>query len=968
MGHFKVLAVRAVVFAVCALALGTACAQENEQHPQAFDIQPQGLSAALGEFARQSQREILFAPRLAEQKNSDGVHGTMEPAAALRILLKSSGLSFSTTPTGAILVGQPGGMQPTPPENRQETGPDDEKAKRSFSDRFRVAQVGDGAPASPRSVDSGASADSSNAGTSNASLEQIVVTAERLSVDVMHASVSLTAINGDTLQMNEIHQMNDLQFYVPGLSFTNSPSGPSLNVRGVGLTFSSPNIAQGVPIYRDGLLVPASIGDEPLWDLANVQVLRGPQGTLVGANSTGGAMYLNTVNPTLDGNLHGYARVEGGDYHHVRVESATDLPVSSTFAARVGVYFERRDSYSENLTANNFDVGGGIPALSNRQDPGGLDMLALRASLLWRPTDFIQVLGKVDYFQNKTGYVAEKPIPISSTAVNGVTTTCPAPGSYFGADSATWGQVPVTCGYAAFAPANPYQIAYGANDTLYNEQIWRESLEGKIQLSESGPSLRLLGGLSYNTTTDMAENTASPFYTGGANARTNEHTTTLEADLLSAPAGPLQWVVGYFWWDDPSKQIYAPANFSGGPFGVGPGYSQPTGGLYLNGVNERKSYAAFGNVSYQISDKWKIEGGMRETWDRNVNNYVPCPATLISQNCYLGDANAFHFLNPNPNDPWGPLVFNGSGFQNLGSESDTLFTWKAALDYNITPQSFLYADVATGAKAGGIRTNVPGDNFAPEKVTDYEIGWKATLLDSHVNLQIDGFYSRYTNMQIRARDITSGQGSIFNAGKADIHGLEFAGHATLAGWQIAGTASYTKSSVSINGIVNQDVCNLYVLCAPNNTAQCPPGIANGTAVGGHPCFNYQVGGAEIDGQFFPFLENINGVQLPNSPQFQGDLSVAYNIPLGESTLTPRLDYYYQDKQYAAVYGTPLDLFPSRANLNAKLLYEHQNWQVEGFVLNLSNKTYPISQDSSFANNVEIFNAPRQWGLRVTRSW
>jgi hypothetical protein len=94
--------------------------------------------------------------------------------------------------------------------------------------------------------------------------------------------------------------------------------------------------------------------------------------------------------------------------------------------------------------------------------------------------------------------------------------------------------------------------------------------------------------------------------------------------------------------------------------------TEPTGGLYLNGVNERKSYAAFGYVSYQFGDKWKVEGGVRETWARDVNNYVPCPATVISSTCYLGDANAFHFLNPNPNDPWGPLVFNGSGFQNLG--------------------------------------------------------------------------------------------------------------------------------------------------------------------------------------------------------------------------------------------------------------------------------------------------------------
>ena len=960
MTHLKYFVSTAALAACALLLLSTAYARADDQQQQAFDIQPQGMSSALDEFARQSQRAILFAPRVTEQRSSDGVRGTMEPLAALQILLQGSGLSFSTTASGAILVGDSANLQPMQQQERLQPTSGDLQATRSFSDQLRVAQVDQGAPASARPVES--------ADASDASLEQIVVTAVKFNVDVMHAPVSLTAINGDTLQMNEIHQMNDLQFYVPGLSFTNSPSGPSLNIRGVGLTFSSPNIAQGVPLYRDGLLVPASIGDEPLWDLANVQVLRGPQGTLVGANSTGGAMFINTANPVLDGDVHGYAHVEGGDYHHVRVESATNLPVTDTFAARVGVYYERRDSFSENLTANNFDVGGGIPALSNRDDPGGLNMLGLRATLLWRPTDLIQVLGKVDYFQNKTAYVAEKPIPITSTAVNGVTTACPAPGSYFGADPATWAQVPVTCGYAAFAPANPYQIAYGANDTLYNEQIWRESLETRIQLYQGGPTVRLLGGLSYNTTADQAENTGSPFYTGGANSRTNEHTTTVEADLIAPANTPLQWVVGGFWWDDPSKSIYAPANFSGGPYGVGPGYSEATGGLFLDGENERKSYAVFGNVSYAIGDKWKIEGGVRETWDRNVNNYEPCPATLISSTCYLGDANAFHFLNPNPADPWGPLVFNGSGFQNLGAESDSLFTWKAAVDYSITDRNFLYADVATGAKAGGIRTNVPGDNFAPEKVTDYELGWKSSLLDGHASVQLDGFYSRYTNMQIRARDITSGQGSIFNAGKADIHGLEFAGQANYAGWQIAGTASYTKSSVSVNGIVNQDVCNLYVLCAPNNTAQCPPGAANGTSINGHPCFNYQAGGAEIDGQFFPFLENLSGVQLPNSPQFQGDLTLAYTVPLGESTLTPRLDYYYQGKQYVAIYGTPLDLFPSRTNLNAKLLYERHNWQLEAFVLNVSNRVYPISQDTSFANNVEIFNSPRQWGLRATRSW
>ena len=807
----------------------------------------------------------------------------------------------------------------------------------------------------------------SSVSSSDGTLEQIIVTAEKISVDVMHAPVSLTAINGDTLERNEIHQMTDLQFYVPGLSITNNSNSATLNIRGIGLTFYSPNISQGVPIYRDGLLVPTSAGDEPLWDLANVQVLRGPQGTLVGANSTGGAMFINTVSPVIGGDVKGYAQVSAANYHHFEVESATNLPISDTLAARIGVRYESRNSYSENLTSEGLDPAEGISTLSNRNDPGGLDMISARGTVLWRPNDKIDVTAKVEYFQNNTGYTADKPIPVGSTTVSGVTTACPAAGSYFGTNPATWSQVPGTCGFAPFAPANPYQLAYGANDTGLYEQIWRESVEGNFRPFDGGPSLRILGGGSNNITSFQAENTASTYYTGGSNAKTWEHTVTLEADILSPKDSPLQWVAGYFWWIDPSTSVYAPVNFSGGPYGVGPTNSQPTGGLYLDGESERKSSAVFGNVSYQIDSTWKVEGGLRETWNRGTNDPVACPATENTLTCYYGNANAFHFLDVNPANPYGPLVYDGNGFANLGAEKDSLFTWKLAVDYNLTEQSYLYALVATGAKAGGIRTNVPGDNFSPEKDTDYELGWKATMLDRRASIQLDGFYTKYNDMQIRGRDTVSGQGSIFNAGSAKVYGVEFAAQAMIDGWQTAATASYTRSKVSIENIINQDACNLEADCAPNNTAQCPAGVANGTAVNGHPCFNYQTGGVGIDGTFYPFLENVSS-QLPNSPIFQGNISVGYRIALGGDGLTPRLDYSYQGRQYAAVYNTPLDLFPSRTDVNAKLTYDHDNWLVEAYTTNLTNRVYPVAQDNANANNAEIFNAPREYGIRFRRNW
>src|SRR5882757_8519905 len=224
------------------------------------------------------------------------------------------------------------------------------------------------APAAADDAGSGSAA-SSSASSSGESLEEILVTAIRFDVDVMHAPVSMTAINGDDLQRNEIHNTTDLQFFVPGLSVANQVLNTILNIRGMGSGFPLPTASQGVPIYRDNLLVPPTAGDEPLWDIQNVQVLRGPQGTLVGSNSTGGAVFINTVSPKL-GDNSGYAQVEGGNYHHLNVQSALNLPLGESLAARVGMYYEKRDSFSTNLSPQSFEALGDIPSAKIPSEPG----------------------------------------------------------------------------------------------------------------------------------------------------------------------------------------------------------------------------------------------------------------------------------------------------------------------------------------------------------------------------------------------------------------------------------------------------------------------------------------------------------------------------------------------------------------------------------------------------------------------
>lgn len=976
------------------MLLALACAGCISRHaiadsPALIDIPPGQLTQDLRLLSDQSGAQFVYSTDQLKGIETRGAHGEYTAAKAVAKLLKGTPLAVVARDGGAFLIAQ---AVPAAAARNEDGIANNSSVLVSPTSAHRGSTYPTGGLRPLHVADAAGSVTTvaaSQTGTaqSAATLQEIVVTAAKFNENVMNSPLSLTAINGDQLQEQHITNWQDLQFVVPGLSVQTTPAGSTFNIRGIGDSFVNPNISQGVPVYRDGVLVPLSIGDEPLWDIANVQVLRGPQGTLTGANSVGGAIFINEVDPTLK-STNGYFSVLGGNYHHLQSQGAITLPVSDAVAIRVGAYVDRRDSFSRNLTEGGFYLGGGLPPLGSETPPGTQDMYALRASVLYEPTDSLRVLGRVDYVQNSTGYIAEKPPVINSTAVNGVTTICPAPGSYFGASPATWNQVPSTCGYAPFAPAAPFQLAYAAPDTYLRERLWRESLEGKYQFSPQGPTLRLFAGAQFNTEDYLEENTASTYYTGGGINGVHEHALTFEADLLSPTEQRLQWVVGSIWWQDVNNFLFANPGFTGGAYcggGTASGCAVPNySGIALFGANSKENYALFGNLQYHISDKLKVEGGVRETWDFGANPWNNCPpGTPDGPTCQNGNENAFHFFAPNPSNPDQALLANGqnSGFPNWGEYGDRLFTWMVSADYSLTRNNFLYAEVATGAKAGGIQNQgltpdchggvdpagVTPACFQPEKDTDFELGDKVTLLDNHAEIQADAFYTKYKSMQVQTEEAFDGQESISNAGAAHIQGVELAWHVHEAGLLLGGNASYVKSSFSIGNIVDLEACDLYAPCySANHVGQCAAGQPNGgvTPGGLSGCFNY-TGGVTIDGKFLPYAESVNNQQLPFSPTFQGNLTLAYSFALPDSdVLTPRLDLSYQGKQSAAIYDTPLDLFPSRTLLNGSLTWEHSQWSVQGYVTNLTNETYVVA-DNTNDSDAQIYGAPRQYGVQVT---
>src|SRR5271163_4900678 len=178
-----------------------------------------------------------------------------------------------------------------------------------------------------------ASPNSSAAEGSNP-LTEIIVTAERRPENLQTTPIAVTVLSEDNLVKKGVVQMADLQNASPSLSISPAGLTASVNIRGIGLDSGSPAVVPGVASYRDGLWQPPILTTDTFYDIGSVEVLRGPQGTFVGSNSTGGAIFINSRSPDFNG-LHGDLQAQVGNYSEWATQGAVNLPINDTWAARV---------------------------------------------------------------------------------------------------------------------------------------------------------------------------------------------------------------------------------------------------------------------------------------------------------------------------------------------------------------------------------------------------------------------------------------------------------------------------------------------------------------------------------------------------------------------------------------------------------------------------------------------------------
>ena len=248
-------------------------------------------------------------------------------------------------------------------------------------------------------------------GDKASTVAEVVVTAERRTVNLQKAPVAATVLTGADLVKKGVVGVDQLQFISPDLTVTDIGQGNLFNIRGIGRSNADSNVQSGVVTYRDGVATfPGYLQSEPYYDIANVEILRGPQGTFAGQNATGGAIFITEANPSLSGGYHGYLQGQYGNYNDVGVQGAVNIPISDTLALRVAGNTEYRNSY--------YSVSG-----LHTGDPGKLAENAARVSLLWQPTAHFTLTLKADVTDVSTsGYPAPPRPKTSSTSPTTPTT------------------------------------------------------------------------------------------------------------------------------------------------------------------------------------------------------------------------------------------------------------------------------------------------------------------------------------------------------------------------------------------------------------------------------------------------------------------------------------------------------------------------------------------------------------------
>jgi len=634
------------------------------------------------------------------------------------------------------------------------------------------------------------------------SLEEIVVTAEKRAENVQSVPISITALSSELLRAKGLTNVAEVGELSPNVDidttspFSGSSSVLSPFIRGIGQNDFAFNLEPGVGVYVDGVYYARTIGATiDLLDLDRVEVLKGPQGTLFGRNTIGGAINVITRRPSEEFDYQAEATV--GSFDRLDVRGAIDLPLlPEKLYSQFAFSSKRRDGYQKRKTfpgseAFVFDAPF-FPrsAFKERTESGGSHQDNFRGKLLWLPTDDVELILSADY-----STIDEQGTPGRLVATNtglGPDGNPTLAGIYNICINSTPATVPpplaAACGPRAFGAAPSLGLnadgapLLGANTDLdpTNDRLsfGDQFITGKdnsfgtgsnfSKVDSAGTALTLNWSLpnemefrSISATRRLAARfgidlDGSPISIADTSFETNQKQYSQEFQLTGLSfGGRLNWVVGAFYFHEQGDLT----DFV--PFAEG--IVQVFGENFF----KNESFAGFVNTNFSLTDRLGLTFGIRHTdEDKEFEGRQRDLNALPSK---LGVPAAAH---PDPSDVT-RLYPLGTQHKDFKDRSIRL-----ALEYQWTDDVLLYTSFSQGTKSGGFTTRLlvpePNPNVAPdfdeETADSYEIGLKSRLFEDRLQLNLAAFYTLYDDIQVTVqRNISP---TFENAGEGVIRGVE----------------------------------------------------------------------------------------------------------------------------------------------------------------------------------------------------
>ncbi len=686
------------------------------------------------------------------------------------------------------------------------------------------------AEAQPTSVGTGAADDS----------DEIIVTARRRQETAQSVPLAISVIGGEHIDNTGSFNVGRLQQLTPALQFYSSnPRNTAVNIRGIGVPFGLTNdgIEQGVGIYVDDVYysrVASATFD--FLDVKQIEVLRGPQGTLYGKNTAAGAVNITTRAPTFD--FEGRAEVTVGNLGFKQAKAAISGPLSETLAARLAISSTSRRGTIRNVATNNW---------INEQEN-----LGLRGQLLWRPSDNLDVTLAGDFSTQDPQCCAQIYVKTGLTQRS---------------LSRQYEALSALQNYAV-PSTNPFDRVTDVDaDLNAGNKIGGLSLRAKWDTgSGTFTSVTAWRFWDWKPANDR-DFTGLPITTKSNNPSQQDQFT--QEFRYSRTGKAIDFVVGLFAF---KQKIRTQGIQQQGPAAsrwlINPSSSLSLDPTVLDGLTaqndirlDNTSLAAFGQVSWKLSDAFTVQPGFRVNYDKKKGLYN----SVVTN----GAGQLVTFASTDPRIVAQRAVLAPQFFE--PKFSDWNFSYDVTASYRLSRDILAYATYAKTFKSGGINLNgVPADTLGnpllaagtvkPEKVSHFEAGIKAQFWDRKVTLNLSAFRTEIRNYQALVNNGQLGvlRGYLANADKVRTQGLE---------WDFS-----VRPSERFNLYVNGSRTNAkYVKFVD---APCPPELSGGTTV-----LPGQVPGeAGIPGGLSPESCDISGQRLPGVSKWTLSYGAEVNLP------------------------------------------------------------------------------------------